>query len=314
VPAGALLSAASVVAPQAPSQPYAAAPARLQSLRLAAATLGAGATAGLIPSTLLGKTFVWDVPTHQYVVGTSAGPNNGVRVILYAVDPVTQQIVESPLTAVGYVDVIDQSTASINQLHVIVNAGTPAVITATYADYTVTGTVTRNGSGVATAFSASAVGFVSDGSGGHRLDFQASFAATNLDTTHPGAQVDVHWALNNPPVTVDLHETVASPDANDLTLTLDFTITHGSEAVRLAGTVTVVVSPQTVTADLTVSVNGAAFARITGTNGGIQIRHLDGSQLSAAELQALANLFGLPDQIQAAIVDLFHPAEHLMGA
>ncbi|HEX4628791.1 MAG TPA: hypothetical protein VH137_08380 [Gemmatimonadales bacterium] len=88
--------------------------------------------------------------------------------------------------------------------------------------------------------------------------------------------------------------------------------------MRAAGTVTLVVSPQTVTADLTIYLNGQAYARITGTanatSNTIQIRHADGTQLSTAELQALSDLFKTPDQIAAAIEDLFHPAEHLMGA
>lgn len=311
--AGTLLGAAPIVPPRAANQPYADAPARLQALRLAASTFGSGITASVIPTPLLGKTFVWDVTTHQYVVGPDPGPTNGVRVILYAVDPITGQIVENPLTPVGYVDLIDLSDATTNKLHVIVNGGTPTSITFTYADYTVSGTLTKNAAGQASAFSATAVGFVSDGAGGHRLDFNASFSATNLDTDNPDAQIDVTWTLNNPAVSVALHETIATPDANHATLTIDFSVTHGAETVRVTGTVTVVVSPPTVTADLTVYLNGQAFARITGTNDQIQARHADGSPLSQDEVQALKDLFELPDHIQDAVEDLFHPAEHLMS-
>ena len=312
---GALLGAAPVVPPRTANQPYADAAARLQAMRLAASAFSPTSPASVIPQTLLGKTFVWDPNTHQYVEDPNAtppAPPNGVRIILYQVDA-SGQIIEPPV-AVGYVDLLDQSDATTNKLEVIVNGGTPTNITANYADYTVSGTVTRNASNVVTAFSASAVGFVSDGAGGHRLDFNASFSVTNLDTDNPDAQVDVTWSLNNPAVSLVLHETIATPDADHATLTIDFSVTRGSETVRLAGTVTVVVSTLTVTYDLTVYVNGQVYARITGTNDQVQIRHADGSALSPDEIAALEQLLQVPADATDIIEDLFHPAEHLMGA
>ena len=45
-------------------------------------------------------------------------------------------------------------------------------------------------------------------------------------------------------------------NANNLTLTIHFKETNAGEAVAVDGTIAVVVSPQSVTANLTVSVNG----------------------------------------------------------
>ena len=313
-PAGALLSAAPIVPPRTATRPYANAPARLQAFRTAAGALSGAINASVIPPALLGETFVWDVNTHQYIAdpnATPAAPANGVRIILYAIDPVTGNVVEPPV-ATGYVDLIDLSSGNINSLQVIVSGGTPASPGTTYANYTVSGTVTGS---PATAFSATAVGFVSDGT--HTLTFNAAFSATNLTTDNPDAQIDVTWSLDNPAVSVALHETLATPDANDATLTIDFSVTRGAETVRVQGTVTVVVSPATVTADLTVSVNGMPFATITGTatatSNNIQVRHADGTALSPDELNALQQLFDLPDRLEAAIEDLFHPCERLMG-
>lgn len=310
-PVGALLSAAPIVPPRTATQRYANAPARLQALRTAAGALSGGINASVIPPAVLGETFVWDVNTHQYVAdpsATPAAPANGVRIILYAVDPVTENVVEPPV-ATGYVDLIDLSSGNTNSLQVIVNGGTPASPGTTYANYTVAGTVTGS---PATAFSATAVGFVSDGT--HTLTFNAAFSATNLTTDNPDAQIDVTWSLDNPVVIVDLHETLATPDANDLTITIHLSVTHGAEMVSVDGTIVVVVSPQTVTANLAISVNGVPYAVITGTNAGIQVRHADGSALSTEELQALSNLFNLPAQLEIVIENLFNPCEHLMGA
>jgi hypothetical protein len=157
---------------------------------------------------------------------------------------------------------------------------------------------------------------VSDGT--HTITFNAAFSATNLTTDNPDAQIDVTWSLDNPPVSVALHETLTTPDANQATLTIDFSVTRGAETVRVQGTVTVVVSPATVTANLTVTVNGVPFATITGTatatSNNIQARHADGSALSSDELSALQNLFVLPDSLETAIEALFHPCQHFMGA
>jgi hypothetical protein len=308
--AGALLSAAPITPPGAAAQAYAGAPARLQDLRLAATSLGSGIAASVIPPAQQGKLFTWDVTTHAYVA-QSGGPTNGVRIMLYALDA-NDHVIE-PTTVIGYVDLLDESTSSTNTLHVILYGGSPPSTTK-YADYKVSGTVTGS---PATAFTASATGFVTDGT--RTLTFNATFSATQLNTTHPSAQIDVTWTLDNPAVAVTVSETVAASDANNLTLTIHFKETYAGETVAVDGTIAVVVSPQSVTANLTVSVNGAAFATIKGTvdathPNGIVVTHADGSTLSAAEQTALRNLFDLPDKLEKAIADLFHPCERLMGA
>lgn len=315
-PAGALLQAVRIAAPGSPSEPYAAVPARLQAMKLAAAALSSTATAGVIPPALQGKTFVWNATTSQYVVdstATPAAPANGVRIILYAIDPLTRRPAGNPPIAVGYVDLLDQSGGSTNKLQIGVSGGTAASPGTTYVNYTISGTVTGT---PATAFNASASGYVTDGT--RHLTFNATFVATNLNTATPDGQFDATWALDNPAVSVTAHESAVSPDANHGTITIDFSVAHGTETVRLAGTLSFVTSPQTLTVDLTVYVNGQVFARITGTatstSSTIQVLHADGSTLSADELSALSALSGLPDRLTQEIDHLFHPAQHLMGA
>jgi len=314
-PAGALLQAAPITTPRTAGQVYLAAPRRLQAFRVAARALGSGISASVIPPQFLGQTFVWDDATHQYVVGADPGPTNGARIILYALDPVTGNVAE-PSNAVGFVDLLDESTTSpaVNKLHVIVKDGTPASPgPITYADYTVSGSVTGN---PATAFNASAIGFVGDGT--HTLSFNASFSATNLTTDNPDAQIDVTWDLDNPVIHVALHETLATSDANHLTVTINFSVVHGSETVGVTGTITVVSFPQSVTADLLITVNGVAYARVRGTatatTNNIELVHADGTALSGSEQLAVSDLFDLPGRIETLIDNLFSPCEHLMGA
>jgi len=310
---GALLGTAPIALPRTASRLYASAPQRLEALRTAARVLAPGIMASVVPAPLLGTTSTWDVTTHAYIQSSSAtpaAPANGVRIILYTIDPATGHIMESPLTPVGYVDLVDHSSGNTNSLQVTIFGGTPgATGNTTYADYTVTATVT--GSPVVTGFNASASGFVTDGI--RTLAFSGTFVATGLDTNHPNVTIDGTWDLDNPVIHVVSHETITSPDANDATITLDFSVTRGNETVSETGPIVVVVSPQTVTVDVAIAVNGVPFARISGTNNGITIRHADGSALSSDETQAVSDLFTLPAQLQSAVESLFNPARHLMG-
>jgi len=315
---GMLLRAAPIRPPRSSSALEANAAARLQALRRGAATFSGGINASVVPAPLLGTTWVWNTTTHTYEQDgafTPAAPNDRVRIILYAVDPITGDIVEAPLTPTGFVDLIDESTTApaVDKLHVIVSGGTPASPGTQYANYTVSGQVTGS---PATAFTATAAGFVSDGT--HTLTFAASFAATQLDTDNPDVQIDITWDLDNPAIHVELHESLVLADANHLTLTItDFSITHGTETVSVHGTITItILSPttETVTMNIAIDVNDVPWVRVSGTDNGISVRHADGTQLTAAEGQAFLDLFGLPGAIEFAILSLFSPCQSLMGA
>jgi len=132
IPPGALLRGTSPLAPSSTKQPYAATPQRLQALRVAAAGMSAAAT-GVIPQTLWGKTYVWDVNTHQYVEDPNQFDTNrhGIRIILYQVDA-SGQVIEPPVQ-VGHVDLLDESDANTSKLHVIVQDASASPVT--YADY-----------------------------------------------------------------------------------------------------------------------------------------------------------------------------------
>ena len=315
---GALLRAAPIMPPRTSSTLDANTAARLLALRRSAATFAGGISASVVPQPLLGTTWVWNTTTHAYEQDgtfTPAASADRVRIILYAVDPFTHDVVETPLTPTGFVDLVDESTTApaVDKLHVIVSGGTPASPGTVYADYTVSGQVTGN---PASAFTATAAGFVSDGT--HTLTFSAMFAATQLDTDNADVEIDITWDLDNPAIHVVLREMVVLPDANHLTLTItECSVTHGTQTVSMHGVITVgLLTPtsSTVTMDVTVDVNDVPWARISGTDNGIAVRHADGTELSAAEEQAFGNLFGLPRAIEFAIESLFTPCQRLMGA
>ena len=311
---GTLLRAAPITPPRRSSPLDANAAARLEALRRGAATFSGGINASVVPPALLGTTWVWNTTTHTYEQDgafTPAAPTDRVRIILYAVDA-AGDIDENPLTPTGFVDLVDESTTSpaVDKLHVIVSGGTPASPGTQYANYTVSGQVTGS---PATAFTATADGFVSDGT--HTLTFTATLAATQLNTDNPDFQIDATWDLSNPVIHVELHETHELSDADHATFTLtEFSITSGVEAVSMSGTVTTVLSTGGGTVNLAIDVNGVPWVRVYTNASGVWLRHADGSLLSPAEGQAFRDLYGLPAIIEFAILSLLSPCQSLMGA
>jgi len=312
---GALLRTVPIGPPGTASAVGAYSAARLRAVRRSAATFSGGISASVVPAALLGTTWVWNTTTHAYEQDgtfTPAAPTDRVRIILYAIDPSTGHILETPLTPTGFVDLVDESTTTpaVDKLHVIVSGGTPASPGTEYANYTVSGQVTGN---PATAFTATAAGFVRDGT--HTFTFSATFAATQLDTDNPDLRIDVTWDLDNPAIHLELHETHELSDADHATFTLtEFSIITGVESVSMSGTVTTVLSTGGGSVNLVIDVNGVPWVLVYTNASGVWVRHADGSQLLPAEGQAFRDLYALPAVIEFAILSLFSPCQSLMGA
>lgn len=78
--------------------------ALIERAALRARLTGGSGGASVIPQVALGKTFEFDTIADRYVAGLRTGaPANGVRFVLYAVDPVTDDLV-FPLVETGYAD------------------------------------------------------------------------------------------------------------------------------------------------------------------------------------------------------------------
>jgi hypothetical protein len=128
-----------------------------QKLQAMVPNLSISAAQGrIIPDTMYGRVFEWDTALNQYrYQGTTVASLTGVRFVLYATG-LDGQVVE-PVSAIGTLDIIDQSTPSKLQLQILVEG--PGGTT-TYVDYTaslvssptsanatVTGTITNGLSG-----------------------------------------------------------------------------------------------------------------------------------------------------------------------
>lgn len=244
--------------------------------RLFPAVRSGGLSADVVhlPSTILGKTYEFDVNTSQYVAGTQTGaPSNGVRFLLYAVNPVTRQIA-TPLNQIGYADFLDEGTSTTTQFEVIVvSQGV------TYADYTL------SGSGTPASGQIALQGFVTDGT--TRLNINLSASGTDNGTTSH-ATLDYHLDAPSRSLTFALTADITTDDATENatagTVGLTFDGPHGN--VVFAATIANNGGTGTVT------VNGSTYATFTSTSSSsATFTGANGQPLTDAQKSALGDIF-----------------------
>jgi hypothetical protein len=219
-----------------------------------------------IPAEYLGVTFTYNADTDQYEPSDLTGaPENGVRFMVYAVNPISGVPIE-PLVEVGYADIVTTETASSATVRVeLVSAGV------TFLDYAVGVT------GSATELTVTVSGFVSNG------DDQVNF---DLDNHLTSTSVGVDYNL-----TVPTRGGFRIDFEGDAT---EATVTSTLEARGPHGTVTISGTQTSTSGTFEVQVNGELFATITTSESEPPvITGADGEPLSEAELEALAAVYAV---------------------
>jgi hypothetical protein len=242
-----------------------------------------------IPATLLGETFVYSGGTYV-VSGESGAPANGVRFMLYDLDPATL-LPSDPLVEIGHVDVIDFSSGTTSAARVIVVAGG-----ATYLDYRVTVTSTS------TAGKITVVGLISD------ANTAATFNVTA--TVNSAGSFTLVESLAIPERDLSLRLSMTSsgttPETSVIGITLD--MRGGNGWVRLIGQFT------QDGGTLNVLVNGTQFATITESVGApTAIIGVDGQPLAPDELAALEDIFSFTGEAFLVFSALITPVATLIG-
>ncbi len=248
----------------------------------------------VLPADALGKTFIYDAATDRYVVDPTrtGAPGNGVRYILYAINPVTGE----PLVGqeIGYADYLDEGRSLPNGVAlrlVVVSKGV------TYLDYSLSlvGTLQSVTVGVK--------GFIR----GHtnQLAFRIDVVAHG-----PGqaAILDVDFAFELPALnfraTGVVHGATVDGGGNQ---TVDLAVQVGSDLIEVSAT------QESNGLNARFKVNGALFATATGDPKHPVIRGADGSALTADELTALQGIVGLTDGVFKLLGNLLAPASALAG-
>lgn len=234
---------------------------------------------GFFPSNYLGVTFVWDALEGRYVPGEAAGaPEDGIRIVYYAVDPVTEQPA-SPLNALGYVDLRDLSTPASDRLGVMIVRGgdTPVTLADYYVDIAYSTTETQFSVDV------SSVGYLSNGT--DQLNFDLS-QGVDLTETEMVLTQDYSMGLEGTDIGVAYQAMLsADPQTETGTLAATATITNGAE------TVTLELTADENTLDGVVRYQGVEVAYIGGTFDAPTFTDRHGEPLSQEDMQALADLW-----------------------
>ena len=281
-------AAAAVVSPKAALLHPASAQLYARAVtRLLPRTSRISASVAAIPTDLLGTTFVWDVNNHVYVVSDLSGaPAKGVRFILYAVNPVTSQPVE-PLDDLGYVDIIDVSSASQVGTHVLVYAGG-----VTYLDYTIRGT------GTATSGAVSVNGFASNGVDRVNYNLQNTIAQSSNGMV---LTLDYSLAVPTRELSIGYTATFGNIAPDQVAVTLDFTVSGRNGDVRVSGTYGASGGA------FSVKVNGEVFATVTIGDGQPVVTSATGTALTPEEEASLQMILQFYDGSLSAFDDLFAP-------
>jgi hypothetical protein len=228
-----------------------------------------------IPPELLGTTFVYDVSVQHYAASDLTGaPANGVRFLLYAINPLNGDPVE-PLVEIGYADVVTTETNTLAAVSIVVVSEN-----VTYLDYSAQVTASSVNSG-----NLNVSGYVTNGD--DRVNFDLDNRVTFGDTS---VNVISDYVLTVPTrggFRIDLESTatVANTTQN-ITLSLDLTARGPHGTVNITGTET------NGTGTFEVKVNGDLFATIDITAGSqAVVTGANGEALTAEEQAALEDVF-----------------------
>jgi hypothetical protein len=227
------------------------------------------AASASIPSEIAGKTFEYN--GSEYVATERTGaPSNGVRFIIYAVNPITGQPV-TPLAEVGYVQVTDLSGTTTQAARVVVVSNN-----ITYLDYTAVASATVTGGRI------TVTGYVTDGENRANINLRSTVTEAN--------GLSLLYSIDVPQrdVSIDLTMTTTGLDPQTATVGIDLGMSGPNGTVSMSGEFTE--SGGTIT----VRVNGDVFANVVSDGGGEPvITGADGQPLSQEDEVAFQQIFGL---------------------
>jgi hypothetical protein len=239
----------------------------------------------LFPANYLGTTWVYNTVAGAYEIAPDStdAPADGVRISLYAVDPLFHEIVD-PLTYVGYVELTDVSTPSADAVRIEAVMGSTTVL-----DYVASASVTTS------TVTFSADGFVSDGL--TTVNFELSVSLTP-DTEQATIDYLIYVGDENPSVHL-----VVNADGLAGTLSVVLTVVHGEHTVvfNVSGSETAIAG--------TVTHNGALVVEISGNGDNPVFEDGQGNPLTGEQLHALAEMFesvfGFLDSFDHLLVPAF---------
>jgi hypothetical protein len=241
-----------------------------------------------------GTTFVYDTLSGGYVPRFSrpGAPDDGVRFILYAVDPLTGWPVAS--AEIGHADLFDLGTADGPEvaLRFIVVSGADI-----FLDYSVTALVDPTGG----SLSVEGLAGVSE----ERLAFGVEAQSASADAS---AATNVQFSVEMPEKSFGVRADLATIDEDEgQSGSVDIRVSHRGDTIRVR------LDAGAGSAEAEFRVNGELFATSTGGPGGPVIRGADGRRLSSGELRALRGMLRLAGDLTRMFGALVAPAGRLIA-
>ena len=227
-------------------------------------------------------------------------PENGVRFILYEVDPVTHEPGDNEI---GHVDLLDESTDLAYVARVIVVTGGVERINYTVSE--VVGTQTLG-------FTVS--GFIGDGTNQIDVDLSITFVHA-----FPVSTATVEHLISVPSRGFEVDATVVF-EFNDETLKgsvdVNATFMQGHHTVTVTGVTTFSEGDlPTEGGSFEIHVDGQLFATVTVDGDTVTVQNADGGQLTSTEAQHVRTIFhGLRDMFDDKFEDFIRPVARLFGS
>ncbi len=250
--------------------------------------------AEVIPPEVRGTTFVFVADQHRYVPDPTrtGAPENGVRYILYAVNPLTHEPVVSE--EIGYADLTDEGDATPTTASLRLRAVSEGI---TFIDYTVALAAAPNTGALAVR------GTFFDG---HKHLTFAIQAHSERDEAHETLTLEFHLAVPEDDFALsNAARAQATPADNTLRV---------EQAIRIGGhtfVITGVQKPDLL--DATIAVDGSPFALVHGDGSTLVVVRPDGQPLSPEERAALGQLLGLFDGASRMLMHLLEPVGALFA-
>lgn len=261
--------------------------------KIATAAIGAGTA--LIPvmrSNVLGKTFVYDPSVRKYVPDPARtdAPSNGVRFILYDVDPNENPL---PSNEIGYADLTDERRSSANSAGIRLEAVIGGVTKLAYS-FDLSGSVQTAQFHV--------FGYIADG--GDKLDFsinttQQLFGRGGKATL----EAKLYVAQDDFEVTANAAGIAGEENGDGK---VDLTIRSKLDEVAVAA------ETKGGQLDAGFSLNGQLFATAKGDPKSPVIRGDGGRELTDEETQVLGAIVAMADGIFKFVSRLLAPAGALL--
>jgi hypothetical protein len=255
------------------------------------AALTATEPAVIIPGDILGSTLIYNADTRRYEIdpARTGAPQNGVRFVLYAVDPIRGEVLTPPGDhEIGYLDLRDESTPAADILGITAVIGNEVVL-----DYQARATFELLNPRITFL----AEGFVAGEGDVVNFSLRQSFSQAS------GVELDYQVEAGEGTASVRL-QVSATPDE---TATITLTVSDGTDVVvlRVSGTEERI--------EGSVTFNGAIVVLISGPPDDPQFTNADGEPLSNEEVAALADLVAFVGDLFAAFQNLLGPAHSLLG-